>query len=197
MIAIAAMTPSRVIGRGSEIPWRIPGEQKWFKEATLGHPILMGSRTFESIGRRLPGRQNLVVSRGRSWPGVEMIRDLAEFDPDRYSPEVFVIGGAEIYAQLIDGCRELLITRVKHEYNGDAYFPEFESKFRLIEQIRETPDYMIERWSHKSHESHKACRAAGLAEADPFERAGCARTAEPLNRSRTANRKPPTLNPES
>jgi dihydrofolate reductase len=163
MIAIAAMTPSRVIGRGSEIPWRIPGEQKWFKEATLGHPILMGSRTFESIGRPLPGRQNLVVSRGRSWPGVEMIRDLAEFDPDRYSPEVFVIGGAEIYAQLIDGCRELLITRVKHEYNGDAYFPEFESKFRLIEQIRETPDYMIERWSHKSHESHKACRAVGLA----------------------------------
>jgi dihydrofolate reductase len=146
MIAIAAITPSRVIGRGNQIPWRIPGEQKWFKEATLGHPILMGSRTFESIGRPLPGRQNLVVSRTRSWPGVEMIRDLSQFDPDQYSPEVFVIGGAGVYAQLLDRCRELLITRVKHEYDGDAYFPEFESRFRLMEVVRETPDYAIERW---------------------------------------------------
>jgi dihydrofolate reductase len=146
VIAIAAMTPSRVIGRGSQIPWRILGEQKWFKEATFGHPILMGSRTFESIGRPLPGRQNLVVSRTRSWPGVEMIRDLSQFDPDQYSSEVFVIGGAEIYAQLLDRCRELLITRVKTEYDGDAYFPEFESKFRLSERIRETPDYVIQRW---------------------------------------------------
>jgi dihydrofolate reductase len=147
MIAIAAMTPSRVIGRGSQIPWRIPGEQKWFKEATMGHPIIMGSRTFESIGRPLPGRQNLVVSRTRSWPGVEMIRDLTLFDPEGYSAEVCVIGGAEIYRQLLDRCRELLITRTKIDYEGDVYFPEFESEFRFIEQIRETPEYVIERWS--------------------------------------------------
>jgi dihydrofolate reductase len=147
MIAIAAMTPSRVIGRGSQIPWRIPGEQKWFKEVTMGHPILMGSRTFESIGRPLPGRQNLVVSRTRSWPGVEIIRDLSQFDPEHYAAEVYVIGGAEIYAQLLDRCRDLLITRLKTEYEGDVYFPEFESTFRLIEQIRETPDYAIQRWS--------------------------------------------------
>lgn len=146
MIAIVAMTPSRVIGRGNTIPWRIPGEQKWFKEITMGHPILMGSRTFESIGRPLPGRQNLVVSRSRSYPGVEVIRNLAQFDPEHYSAEVYVIGGAEIYGELLDRCRELLITRVNTEYEGDVYFPEFESKFRLIEQIRETPDYVIERW---------------------------------------------------
>jgi dihydrofolate reductase len=146
MIAIAAMTPSRVIGQRGEIPWRIPGEQKWFKEVTFGHPILMGSRTFESIGRPLPGRRNLVVSRTRSWPGVEMIRDLSQFNPDQYSPEIFVIGGADIYARLLERCRELLITRLKSEYDGDAYFPEFESKFRLIEEVRETPDYVIERW---------------------------------------------------
>jgi dihydrofolate reductase len=147
MIAIAAMTPSRVIGRGSQIPWHIPGEQKWFKEVTMEHPILMGSRTFESIGRPLPGRQNLVVSRTRSWPGVDMIRDLSQFDPEHYAAEVYVIGGAEIYAQLLDRCRDLLITRLKTEYEGDVYFPEFESTFRLIEQMRETPDYAIERWS--------------------------------------------------
>jgi dihydrofolate reductase len=147
MIAIAAMTPSRVIGRGSQIPWRIPGEQKRFKEVTMGHPILMGSRTFESIGRPLPGRQNLVVSRTRSWPGVEIIRDLSQFDPEGYSAEVYVIGGAEIYRQLLDRCRELLITRLKTDYEGDVYFPEFEPEFRFIEQIRETPDYVIQRWS--------------------------------------------------
>jgi dihydrofolate reductase len=146
MIAIAAMTASRVIGQRGKIPWRIPGEQKWFKEMTFGHPVLMGSRTFESIGRPLPGRQNLVVSRTRSWPGVEMVRELSQFDPHQYSPEVFVIGGAEIYAQLLDRCSELLITRVKNEYDGDAYFPEFESRFRLIEQLLETADYVIERW---------------------------------------------------
>ena len=141
------MTPSRVIGRGSQIPWRIPGEQKWFKEATMGHPILMGSRTFESIGRPLPGRQNLVVSRTRSWPGVEIIRDLSQFDSEAYSAEVYVIGGAEIYRQLLDRCRELLITRLKTDYQGDVYFPEFESEFRFINEIRETPDYVIQRWS--------------------------------------------------
>ena len=150
MIAIAAMTPSRIIGQGSRIPWRITGEQQWFKEVTMGHPILMGSRTFESIGRPLPGRQNLVVSRTRSWPGVEMVRDLSQFDPERYPAEVYVIGGAEIYAQLLDRCGELLITWVKTEYEGDAYFPEFESKFRLTEQIRETPDYVIQRFSRVS-----------------------------------------------
>jgi dihydrofolate reductase len=147
MMAIAAMTPSRVIGRGSQIPWRIPGEQKWFKEVTMGHPILMGSRTFESIGRPLPGRQNLVVSRTRSWPGVEIIRDLSQFDSEAYSAEVYVIGGAEIYRQLLDRCRELLITRLKTDYQGDVYFPEFESEFRFIDEIRETPDYVIQRWS--------------------------------------------------
>src|SRR5260370_37412830 len=124
MIAIAAMKESRVIGSGNRIPWCIPGEQKWFKEVTMGHPILMGSRTFESIGRPLPGRQNLVVSRSRSWPGVEMIRDLAPFDPGQYSTEVYVIGGAEIYAQLLDRRCELLITPLKQESEGHAYFSE-------------------------------------------------------------------------
>ena len=75
-----------------------------------------------------------------------MIRDLNQFDPERFSTEVYVIGGAEIYAQLLDRCRELLITRVKTEYEGDAYFPEFESKFRLTEQIQENPDYVILRY---------------------------------------------------
>src|SRR5260370_35174395 len=111
MIAIAAMKESRVIGSGNRIPWCIPGEQKWFKEVTMGHPILMGSRTFESIGRPLPGRENLVVSRSRSWPGVEMIRDLNQFVPEHYSAEGYVVGGAETYTHLLARAWHLRITR--------------------------------------------------------------------------------------
>jgi dihydrofolate reductase len=146
MKAIAAMTPSRVIGRGNSIPWKIPGEQKWFREVTMGQCVLMGSKTYQSIGRPLPGRRNLVISRSKHWPGVEMIPDLARFDPANYREEVFVIGGADIYRQLLHRCEELFITRLKSEYPGDVYFPEFESGFMLVEQLRETPDYQIFRY---------------------------------------------------
>jgi dihydrofolate reductase len=133
MKAIVAMTPTRVIGRGNTIPWKIPGEQKWFKEVTMGHCVLMGSKTYLSIGRLLPGRRNLIVSRSQSWEGAEMIRDLSQFDPANYREEVYVIGGGEIYQQLLERCDELLITQVKAEYPGDVHFPEYESKFSVVE----------------------------------------------------------------
>jgi dihydrofolate reductase len=147
--AIAAMTPSRVIGRGNSIPWRIPGEQKWFREVTMGHCVLMGSKTHLSIGRLLPGRRNLIVSRSQTWEGAEMIRDLSQFDPSDYREEVYVIGGAEIYRQLLDRCDELLITELKVEYPGDIYFPEYQSKFVAVEQIRETSDCRIFRYARR------------------------------------------------
>lgn len=146
MKVIVAMTPNRVIGSGNMIPWKIPGEQRWFREVTMGHCVLMGSKTYVSIGKPLPGRRNLVVSRSRSWEGVEMIRDLSRFDPTDYREEIYVIGGAEIYQQLLDRCDELLITQLKTEYPGDTYFPEYESRFSVAEQIRETPDYWIFRY---------------------------------------------------
>jgi dihydrofolate reductase len=148
--AIAAMTPSRVIGRGNAIPWKIPGEQKWFKEVTMGHCVLMGSKTYASIGKPLPGRRNLVVSRNQTWKEVELIRDLSQFDPADYQEEIFVIGGGEIYRQLLDRCDELLITQLKAEYSGDIYFPEYDAKFRIVEQIRETPDYRIFRYARRN-----------------------------------------------
>src|SRR5271166_5357235 len=84
MKAVVAMTRDRVIGKENKIPWRLPGEQRWFKEVTMGHSILMGRKTFESIGRPLPGRRNLVVTRCGKLPGVELIRDLKEFEPAEY-----------------------------------------------------------------------------------------------------------------
>src|SRR5271165_3486027 len=115
MKAIVAMTRNRVIGQGNEIPWHLQGEQAWFKEVTMGHPILMGRKTFESIGRPLPGRRNLVVTRTGVLPGVELIRDLKEFEPADYEAdgnEVFVIGGGEIYNALLSQCNAIYMTIV-------------------------------------------------------------------------------------
>ena len=146
MKAIVAMTRDRVIGKNNKIPWRLPGEQKWFKEVTMGHPILMGRKTFESIGRPLPGRRNLIVTRTGNFAGIDVIHDLNKFDPTLYEVngrEIFVIGGAEIYEALLDRCDAIYVTVVKKAYEGDAYFPEFESRFEITERIRETPDFDI------------------------------------------------------
>jgi dihydrofolate reductase len=150
--AIVAMTRKRVIGQGNQIPWRLRGEQRWFKEATMGHPILMGRKTFESIGKPLPGRRNLVVTRTGDFPGVDLIRDLQAFDPGTYESdgqEVFVIGGAEIYKALLDRCDTLYATIVKEEFAGDTYFPEFETRFEKLETVRETPEFDIFRFRRR------------------------------------------------
>jgi len=149
MKAIVAMTRNRVIGKNNKIPWRLPGEQKWFKLMTMGHTVLMGRKTFESIGRPLPGRQNIVVTRSGDIDGVEIVRNLEKFDPDPYEAdgkEVFVIGGAEIYRALLPRCKTIYVTMVKQEHDGDAYFPEFESGFEIHEVIRETPEYDVLRY---------------------------------------------------
>jgi dihydrofolate reductase len=149
MKAIVAMTRKRVIGLNNKIPWRLRGEQSWFKEVTMGHAILMGRKTFESIGKPLPGRRNLVVTRTGNFSGVELVRDLKSFDPALYEigdPEIFVIGGAEIYGALLDRCETIYATIVKEEFVGDAYFPEFDSQFKIAETIRETPEYDIFRY---------------------------------------------------
>jgi len=149
MKAIVAMTRNRVIGKNNKIPWRLPGEQKWFKLMTMGHTVLMGRKTFESIGRPLPGRQNIVVTRSGDLDGVEIVRNLEKFDPGPYEAdgkEVFVIGGAEIYRALLPRCKTIYVTMVKQEHDGDAYFPEFESGFEIHEVIRETPEYDVLRY---------------------------------------------------
>jgi len=140
------MTRERVIGDGNRIPWRLHGEQRWFREVTMGHPILMGRKTFESIGKPLPGRRNLVVTRTGNFAGVDLIRNLEAFDPAPYESggkEIFVIGGAEIYSALLGRCDAIYVTVVKTEYPGDTFFPEFESRFEISETIRETPEYDI------------------------------------------------------
>ena len=152
MKAIVAMTRDRVIGKNNKIPWRLSGEQKWFKEVTMGHPILMGRKTFESIGRPLLGRRNLVVTRAGKFAGVDVIHDLNEFDSTPYEvggKEIFVIGGAQLYEAFLDRCDTIYATIVKQEYAGDAYFPEFESQFAVSETIRTTPEFDIFRYKRR------------------------------------------------
>jgi dihydrofolate reductase len=149
MKAIVAMTPNRVIGKENQIPWHVPGEQKWFKQITMGHSILMGRKTFESIGRPLPGRRNLVVTRSREIQGVEIVCDLEKFDPSSYEvngKDLFVIGGAEIYRALLPKCDSIYVTMLKQEFSGDTYFPAFETSFELSEVICETSAYDVLRY---------------------------------------------------
>ncbi len=153
LFAIAAMAPNRVIGVDGAMPWRIPEELRWFREATMGHAVLMGRKTFESIGRPLPGRLNLVASRReklRLPAGVERIRDLASFDPTAVANEkVFVAGGAEVYRELLSHCVELWLTRIRRKVAGDAVMPPFEANFEERETLREEAEFSVVRFVNK------------------------------------------------
>jgi len=141
---IAALADNGVIGRGGALPWHLPDDLRRFKSLTMGHPILMGRRTFESIGRPLPGRRNLVLTRGaRTFPdGVEPVASL-EMAMARCAaaPELCVIGGAEVYAQALPLATRLELTRVHVDIRGDVRFPEFDAaRWRELERIEHPAD---------------------------------------------------------
>lgn len=146
MKAIAAMAENRVIGANGKIPWRLPEDMKFFKKTTMGQVILMGRKTFESLGRPLPGREHWVASRGPDIPGVRMIRDLNTLGWPSEGREIFLIGGAELYAQLLPRCDELYLTLVRGAVQGDAFFPPFEQDFTEVEILFETPEMVVKRF---------------------------------------------------
>ena len=142
--AIAAMSLNRVIGAGNQIPWHLPEDFKWFKQTTTGHVLVMGRKTFASIGKPLPNRETIVLSRGAfSHPGVKVIRSLEELPALTAGREVFIAGGAQIYAQALPQCSDLYLTLVKREVAGDAFFPQFEGDLELLATLRETPEFDI------------------------------------------------------
>jgi dihydrofolate reductase len=151
--AIAAMSENRVIGRGNQIPWHLPEDFKWFKQTTTGHVLVMGRKTFASIGRPLPNRTTLVLSRsGFTHPGVVTIRTPAEIPAHAGDREVFICGGAEIYAQLLPFCSDLFLTRVKRTVDGDACFPAFEGRFQLRGTIADHRDFTILHYENRHPE---------------------------------------------
>ncbi|MFZ2278201.1 MAG: dihydrofolate reductase [Prosthecobacter sp.] len=137
LIAIVAMSSNRVIGREGKLPWHFPEDLKFFKRTTLGHPILMGRATFNSIGRPLPGRQNIVLSHTMApREGLTVIRSAAELPQVCGEAEtVFVIGGARVFEELLPQCDGLYLTLIAEPYEGDVLLPPFEHLFQFKEIV--------------------------------------------------------------
>ena len=148
--AIVAMAQNRVIGRGNQIPWHLPEDFKWFKRKTMGHDLVMGRRTFESIGRPLPGRKTIILSRrGFSYPGVDVYSSLDELPEPSEGRIRFICGGAEIYRLALPYCSDLFLTRVKKTVEGDCFFPPFEDDFQLVEELSQNEDFSVEHYQRR------------------------------------------------
>ena len=136
---IVAMSSNRVIGVNNTLPWHLSEDLKHFKFLTTGHTIIMGRKTYESIGRALPNRRNIVISRNTetSCEGAEIVHSIEDaFSISKHDDEVFVIGGSNIYEQALNFVDYLYITEIKKSFSGDAFFPEI-NKSIWIETLRE------------------------------------------------------------
>jgi dihydrofolate reductase len=127
---IWAMDENRVIGYHNQLPWRLPADLKFFKRVTMGHPIMMGRKTFESIGKPLPGRENIIITRDETYQpdGCTVMNSIEEFMAyaKQKELEVFVIGGAEIFKEIFPAADRLYLTMIHHQFEGDTYFPVFD-----------------------------------------------------------------------
>ncbi|MCI5188402.1 MAG: dihydrofolate reductase [Candidatus Electrothrix sp. AS4_5] len=157
IILIAAMAANRVIGQGKTIPWDIPGEQTRFKETTMGSSLIMGRKTWESLGRPLPGRRNIVVTRQSDFqaPGAEVVHSLDQgLALTAKEEKVFIIGGAQLYQLALDLDRAdtLILTELEQEMEGDVFFPQFSCPpFMLVgtEEITEPIRYHIRTYQRR------------------------------------------------
>ena len=147
---IWAMAQNRTIGLNNDMPWHLPNDLRYFKATTLGKPVIMGRKTFESIGRPLPGRVNIVITRSEEWnhDGVLVVNSVdqaitaaEDLAFDQNIDEVIVMGGAEIYRQTLNKAHKLYITEIHAEIEGDTYFPPFD----------------LSLWRETARENHAAC----------------------------------------
>jgi len=144
---IAAMADNRVIGINNQLPWDLPADMKWFRQNTMGKPVLMGRKTYDSIGRPLPKRRNIVISRDKSLKieGCEVVSSAAAaFQICHNEAEVMIIGGASFYEQTLPQADRLYLTLVHSEIDGDAWFPEID-----FDQWQE-----LERIDHQANEAN-------------------------------------------
>ena len=135
---IAALSSNHVIGRDNALPWHLPADLKHFKSVTMGKPVIMGRRTYESIGRPLPGRINIVVTSNPAFvaDGCEVVPSIEKaLELVREYDEIMVIGGASFYAQMLPRAGRMYLTLVHAEVDGDAYFPDYRaSEWRQSER---------------------------------------------------------------
>jgi len=125
---VVAMDAGRGIGIDNKLPWHLPEDLAHFKRVTLGQPIIMGRKTFESIGRPLPGRRNIVVTRNRDWrhEGVDAVASLEEAIALAGDAPASIIGGAQIFNQALDRADRMIVTHIEREYHCDTFFPEID-----------------------------------------------------------------------
>ncbi|SEF75586.1 dihydrofolate reductase [Nitrosomonas ureae] len=130
---LVAMAKNRVIGRNNQLPWHLPADLKHFKLLTMGQTIVMGRKTYESIGRPLPGRANIIITRqsGYEVPGATVVNSLQDAlliceESSAINNESFIIGGEKLYRQTLDICQRMYITEIQSDFEGDVVFPEFD-----------------------------------------------------------------------
>ena len=142
---IAAMGRNRVIGKDNDMPWHLPADLQHFKKTTLGSPIIMGRKTYDSIGRPLPGRLNIILSRNtelviEGCSVVNSLEDAIGLAEKTNASEIFITGGAHLYNKFLENADRLYLTLIDEEYDGDTYFP----------------DYTQFSWQEVSPEDHQA-----------------------------------------
>ena len=141
---IAAIGKNNELGANNALLWNLPGDMKYFRETTRGATVIMGRLTFESIGRPLPKRRNIVITRSDDYrpEGAEVAGSLeAALDAAKADPEVYIIGGASVYAQALPVCDEMILTEIDEEYpRADVFFPDFDRSEWESERIAENSD---------------------------------------------------------
>lgn len=158
---VVAAAENNAIGNNNQLLWRLPNDMKFFKNTTWGMPVIMGRKTFESLGKPLAGRTNIVITRQENWsvPGVQVVKDLEDAiaaSADTDAKEAYVIGGGEIYALALPLAQRIYLTRVHATLEGDTYFPAFErSQWELLSNLDFPADekhayaYSFQVWARK------------------------------------------------
>lgn len=146
--AIAAVSQNGVIGKNGDLPWRISGDLQWFKKITMGHVLLMGRKTWESLPKALPGRENWVLSRTMSpMNGMQVFRSVEEAKKRLDGRTLFIIGGGELYSLALADCTELYLTEVHRVIEGgDAFFPDHSEWFAPSDTLHECEDFTLRKW---------------------------------------------------
>jgi dihydrofolate reductase len=144
--AIVAMSENRVIGHNNNLPWYLPADLHHFKTITTGHPILMGRKTYQSIGKPLPNRTNIILSRNPRFQApscivVPSMTKAIEYALTQYYKNIFIIGGADVYNQCMSYISRIYLTTVHEEFEGDVFFPELNlNEWKKAESITHVPD---------------------------------------------------------
>ena len=146
--AIVAISENSVIGKNGDLPWKISEDLKWFKKITLGHTLLMGRKTWESLPGALPRRENWVLSSTiKSKPEIKVFKELGDALEAAYDRTLFIMGGGELYRQTLSICSELYVSEVHRVIeDGDAFFPPFRNDFKVSEKLFHNEEFSLKKW---------------------------------------------------